>query len=236
MMKLMKLAVMSATMAVVFVSSASASPLPCVSGDSMANYVALGSVGCTIGNELFSNFVYGSSAHGTGVKVDPSNVFLTPVGAGTYNPGIIFSSSGWVVPSASPTANSLVDSTISFTVSILDGSAFIEDGTLLLSSYTTRGTGVADITETINPSATQLQVDSNLPLSAHKTFAPVSSVNVLKDLLITVPQSSDAGSGFAQINSFEEDFSQTPEPMAPVLVLSGLIALGFQRRRANQKN
>jgi hypothetical protein len=222
-------------MAVVFVSSVSAAPL-CVAGGSMASYIALGSGGCMIGNELFSNFVYGSTANGTAVRVDATNVFLTPVGAGTYNPGIIFTSTGWVVPGASPTANSFVDSSIAFTVSIPDGTALIEDGTLLLSSFTTRGTGVADITETFNPGGYQLQVDSNLPYVSHKDFTPVNSVSVLKDLLITVPKSSDAGSGFGQINSFEEDFSQTPEPVTPVLFLSGLIALGFQRRRANQKN
>ncbi len=186
----MKLSVLLAISLAVFVSAASAAPL-CVAGGTMASYEALGAGGCVIGDKLFSNFVYGSTGHGTGVAVADTAVFLTPVNIGGLNPGpgIIFSSAGWVVPSASPTTNSIVDSSIAFTVTIVDSPLLITGGTLTLSSYSTSGTGIfADITETINPSGTQLQVDGNGPFAEYgNILAPTPTVSVLKDLLVTVP-------------------------------------------------
>ena len=70
-------------------------------------------------------------------------VFLTPVDAGSFNPGpgIIFSSAGWVVPSGSPTTNSFVDSSIGFDVSVIGGLAIMEDATLTMSSFATSARG-----------------------------------------------------------------------------------------------
>src|ERR1017187_1505750 len=100
----MRILVLSA-MTLGFVGSASAAPLCTAIGSTMAAYVAQGAVGCTIGDKLFSSFLYGSTGSGTGVAVPASQVFLTPVGAGTYNPGpgIIFSSNAWLVPSVGAT-------------------------------------------------------------------------------------------------------------------------------------
>src|ERR1700757_2498920 len=127
----MKLSVLLAICLAVFVSAASAAPL-CIAGGTMASYEALGAGGCVIGDKLFSNFVYGSTGHGTGVAVADNAVFLTPVNIGGLKPGpgIVFSSSGWVVPSASPTTNSFVDSSIKFTVTVVNSPLFIEGGTL----------------------------------------------------------------------------------------------------------
>src|SRR4051794_34348560 len=113
----MKLSVLVVMVAAVFGSTASAAPV-CVAGGTMASYMALGVGGCEIGNLLFSNFFYGSTGRGTGVAVPASAVLLTPVGAGTFNPGpgIVFSSAGWIVPGGSPTVNSFVDSSIGFDV------------------------------------------------------------------------------------------------------------------------
>jgi len=214
-----------------FVGSASAAP-PCIAGATMASYVALGVGGCQIGDKLFSNFIYGSTGQGTGVATPATTVFLTPVGAGTFNPGpgIIFSSAGWVVPSGLPAIDSSVDSSIAFDVTVIGGLPIMEDGTLTLSSFAVTGTGLAHITETINPAGIQLQVDSrNGPLVSHGFFPNTNHVSVVKDLLVAV-QANTTGS--AQVFSFEEDFSQVPEPVGTILVGSGLLALGFLRRRA----
>jgi hypothetical protein len=229
----MKLSVLVVMGLAAYSSIASAAPL-CAAGGTMASYVALGIGGCEIGNTLFSNFFYGSTGHGTGVAVAPTAVFLTPVGAGTFNPGpgIIFSSAGWIVPAGSPTTNSFVDSSIGFDVTLIGGLTTMEDATLTMSSFTTTGAGLADITETITPSGIQLQVDSqNGPLVSHGFFPNTNKVSVLKDLLVTVQQGT---TGTAQVFSFEENFSQVPEPVGSALVGSGLLALGFWRRRASR--
>ena len=229
----MRILVLSAMTLVAFVGSASAAPLCTAIGSTMAAYVAQGAVGCTIGDKLFSSFLYGSTGSGTGVAVPASQVFLTPVGAGTFNPGIIFSSNAWLVPSVGAT-NSFVDSSIAFDVTVLDGRPIIDDGYLSLTGFALSGTGIVDITETISPSGTQLQVDGSGPFVSHKFFTPGSQVHVLKDLLVTVPGGTSPGS--ASITSFEEDFSQIPEPVGTILVGSGLLALGFLRRRATSRS
>ena len=240
----MKLTVILGTLGMALVSTANAAPL-CVSG-TIADYKALGADGCIIADKLFSNFIYASTSGGTGVAVADTAVFVTPVvpsGTGIYSPGpgLIFASDNWFVPSASTTTASYVDSSFSFTVTALNGSgALLEDGTLTLGQFSVAGTGLVDITETINPASLQLQVDSAGPLVDHKSFAPTSTVNVLKDLLVAVPRNrTGSATGSAQVFSFEEDFSQVsavPEPIGAALIGSGLLALGVLRRRSKQRS
>jgi hypothetical protein len=217
----MKLSVLLATVFFAAAGLASAAPL-CISG-TMASYELLAG-GCTIGNLLFSNFAY------TGVAVPNSTVTLAPVDGGySPGPGITFSSSGWTA-TASPDGVVNIDSSILFDVSALDGRPIITDGSLTLLSSGSTGTGVAEIGETIEPGNIQLQVNARGPLVSHVVFVPTSTVNVLKDVLVRVPQGA-AGSGTAFIGSFEEDFSEVPEPVGAILIGSGLLALGIWRRR-----
>ena len=229
----MKLSILAVAL-VTFVSAASAAPL-CVSGGTLASYQALGSGGCMIGNALFSNFTYTGTALGQGAVVANTQITLTPAGSGTLNPGpgIIFASTAWVVPSAKNNGDSFVDSVIGFTVSVT-GAPVINDGTLTLSSSSVTGTGTGHISGTIN--ASSLAVDTGGPSTSHVVFPVTSSVAVSKDLHIDVPQ-GNPGSGTAQINSFEEDFSQAavPEPVGLALAGSGLLALGFWRRRTSRR-
>jgi hypothetical protein len=226
----MKLSILLVLVLGAFVSVAPAAPL-CVAGGTMASYEALGAGGCVIGDKLFSNFGYGSTVQGAGIPVLDSQVFLTPVIADVYNPGpgIVFSSANWVVSASG--VDSLVDSSIFFSVSVLSGEPNMEDGTLTLSSFTVTGTGVADISETIGPSSTQLQVDSGGPFASHAYFPSTNTVTVAKDLFLFVA-AGEPGSGFIQVNSFEEDFSETPEPVSVLLIGSGLLGLGLWRRRS----
>jgi hypothetical protein len=204
----------------------------------MADYVSLGSGGCIIGDKLFSNFTYNATFYGSGAYVPAADVTLTPVGADTSNPGILFSSEQVFVSAADPSVFSYVDLGIGFTVSTLDGSKVIEDASLTLSSFALTGTGRANIAETISPgaaSALLLSVDSSGPFVDHTLFTPTNTVSVLKDIIVSVPPSEEnLGSGTAQIFSFQENFSQVPEPVGSVLIGSGLLALGIWRRRATR--
>src|ERR1035438_10102333 len=132
---------------VAFASMAAAAPL-CTAlvgtgvggAVTMADYVALGSGGCVIGDKLFSSFYYQPSHGGTGPAVAASAVFLTPVDAGTYSPGpgITFSSGSWFVPGGSTIEPSFFDASITFSVNVLRGGALIEDATLTIDRKSTR--------------------------------------------------------------------------------------------------
>src|ERR1035441_676394 len=125
----MKLSVFLAATLVAFASMASAAPLLCTAvGGTMADYVALGSTGCVIGDKLFSNFLYSSSGAGTATAMPASAVLLVPVGVTTSNPGIVFSSE-WDVPGSS-TRTSILDSSFGFTVTVLPGGDLIDDASL----------------------------------------------------------------------------------------------------------
>ena len=234
----MKSSVLLATTLVAFAGIASAAPLCTGIGSTMADYLALGSGGCTIGDKLFSNFTFNVTFFGTGADVPAADVSLAPVGAGTSNPGILFSSNAVLVPGADPSALSYVDLGIGFTVSTVDGRNLIEDATLTLSSFAVSGTGRANIGETVTPGsdpALLLAVDSSGPFVDHTLFTPTNTVSVLKDVIVSVLPSETVGSGTAQIFSFQENFSQIPEPIGSVLIGSGLLALGIWRRRVSRR-
>ena len=87
----MKASALLATIFFAAVSIASAAPL-CVAGGTMVSYVSLGSDGCTVGDLLFSNFVYNDSGSAPGTMV-----LLAPISSSLTNsgPGLSFTSSAW---------------------------------------------------------------------------------------------------------------------------------------------
>ena len=223
----MKISVLLATTVVAFASMASAAPLCTDVGPTMDYYLAL-TGGCQIGDKLFSDFSYQGTAENPSAAVPPTAVFVTPDNTDPYNPGIIFSSASWL------TSSTGVDSSIGFTVTVLPGGNFIEDAGMTLLSSGATGLGSGSITETILNLGAQLTVDTGTggvggQRAAHVSFAPSQSVSVLKDVLVTVQR----GQGSAQISSFEENFSEIPEPVGSALIGSGLLALGFWRHRAS---
>lgn len=234
----MKRSVLLATILIVMCAGLASAIPTCVSGGTLASYEGLTS-GCIYDNNLlFSNFVYGNTFAGNGAAVSNASVILTLVGAGSYNRGIVFSttadSTGWSVQVNEPGGLSFVDSSIQFTVTELSG-GMLEDGTLSLLSFATGGSGRATIGETINPGGVppglQYTVKGTGPLVMHEIYPASTLVSVLKDIQVRVP---NGGTGSATISSFEEDFSQMPEPVGSVLIGSGLLALGIWRRRVSR--
>ncbi len=72
---------------------------PCVSGDTLANYVLLGATGCTIGPQTVNNFSFSvASMSGTVTPVSDTNILVTTVfGSDFY--GLQFSSTGFTTGS-----------------------------------------------------------------------------------------------------------------------------------------
>ena len=236
----MKLSVFSAATLVAFASLASAAPIypTCIAGGTMASYEALGAGGCVIGDKLFNNFSYSSTGQGTATAVDPSTIFLSPVDAGTFSPGpgIVFSSSNWVVP-GSTTVTSILDMSFRFTVTVLPGGPLINDASLTLGSFNMTPFGTANIGETVCNADCSAQLGSRLDVSAggqlfdETTFAGTNTVVVQKNFSLAVPRNS---TGSISVSSFTENFSEIPEPVGAILIGSGLLALGAWRRRGSR--
>ena len=226
----MKKIVLLATLAVALASMASASQLCTgVGTTTLADLIAMNTTGstCQIGDKLFSNFGLISTALTTAFAVPASAIIVTPDSTDPYNPGLIFSSAGW-----NTTNSAQVDSKISFTVTVIPGGHLIDDAGLTLISGSESGLGSGGITETLKGMGLQMQVDTFATPSSHVSFAPTTSLSVVKDLLVTTGPS--ASGGFAQITQFEESFSEIPEPVGTILIGSGLLALGVWRRRVRR--
>jgi hypothetical protein len=217
----MKASALLATILFGAVSIASATPL-CAIGGTMDSYVTLGSGGCTVGDLLFSNFVYNDSGSAPG-----SAVFLTPISSSLTNsgPGLSFTSDAWTA-----TGNGIfLDSSIFFDVGTVDGRPLISGATLALVSSGATGDSGATIGENVVPGGS-LEVDAGGPYVSGIVFAPVNLIHIEKDL--SVASLSDGSSAF--IGTFDEGFSTVPEPVGTVLIGSGLLALGIWRRRVGR--
>jgi hypothetical protein len=211
---------------------------PCVSGDTLAQYEALGSTGCTFGDFTFSSFSYTS---GVGSPAATAVTVATTTNAdGT---GLAFDAS-WNALGSGTTS----DGDISFSVAVngATGAESITDAGLAQTGGV-GGSGVATVSEQgcgpapCVPGTWQvLTFDAGTgpgedESSADTLLAPTGSVEVSKDI------NADAGTGtsgydYATISQVTDVFSATavPEPRALSLLLGlGLVA-GFAFRKKLQ--
>jgi hypothetical protein len=189
---------------------------------------------CQIGDKLFYNFNYSSTATGGASTVPASAVTVTADPSNPNEPGIFFTSD-WAISSTTPAASQIfLDSTIQFTVSVIGGAALIQDASLSFAGFaSSTGQGVADIAETVilngGTSSTNLEVDTvNGPFTQTVGFTPQSTVRVSKDMILVL---ASGQTGSATITQFREGFSELPEPLTTALLGSGLLGLGLLRRR-----
>ncbi len=201
-----------------------ASATPCTVG-TLSSYLSLGSTGCEVGDKTFSGFLYGSDASGTGIAVDADDITITPLDTPSNNPGLSFSSSGWVISGIGS-----VYSSISFVVAISSGNMMIQGASLESSGIVLSAS--ADVNELVCPGILPCQNLSNsLPglATSSITFTPSLSVSVVKEIVVQ----SGSEQGAAVLGSFDERFSQTevPEPATFALFGSALAGLALLRRR-----
>src|SRR5712692_5521142 len=196
----------------------------CADG-TLQGYMNLGATGCTIGDKLFSNFTFTDSSLGATVP-GASGIGISPLD-NPNDPGLLADISILAV------AGQLGDVVFGYTVSVLPGGNLIDDTSLSIVA-TAGGTGsvivgqseclgallttgcVGGTTASLNaeliPSLGISQIaDSN-------TFAPVSLVDVRKDIMV-----AGGTTGFAAISGETQNYSETASPRVPEQATLGLL-------------
>lgn len=211
----------------------------CPDGGPLTTLLASG-FSCQIGNALFSNFTYVSSAFGGALAVPASGVTVDTVGPAGSGASLAGSSvglefnAGW-----NALAGQTSDSDIGFTVTLLGGAMTIEDfglaqvsGVLPNGSATVveNGCGPAPCTPSELAVLTFDSGGSDTQRVADTMFAPLGSVTVSKDISVT-----GGTTGAAHLSLVTDTFSQVPEPMSLGFIGGGLALLGIVRLRRKVK-
>ncbi len=197
----------------------------------LADYVALGSTGCIINDKLFANFQSLHTATGGASPATDASVAVAPIvqtGPAILNPGpgLLFSTGDWTA-----FAGQTVNTSIRFTVTILDPLFLFKDASLAFSGAATGAEGAATVSETILPAGAGLFV-GDLPGNGSDVFTdsveydPVRSITILKDIQVKAGVDS-----FAKISFLQQEFSQVLIPEPATLGLTGLVLLALSWRR-----
>ncbi len=223
-----------------FAATASATPV-CPDGDPLSTFLTSG-YSCQIGDKIFSNFNYTSSAFGGALAVPSAGVTVDTVGPASTgatfvgtNIGLQFNA-GW-----NALAGQTTDSAIGFTVTVLGGAIIIEDFGLAQvsgvlpngsASVIENGCGPAPCTPSQLAVMTFDNGGSDTKRVSDTIFAPLGSVEVTKDISVT-----GGTTGAAHLSIVQDTFSQVPEPMTVGLLGGSLAMLGIARwRRSRKKN
>ena len=203
-----------------FSSVGMAAVVPCTP---ILNALSFNPDGCSAGNLLFSNFGLTPAAGSFGTSGPMSFVDITIAGG-----NVLFDTN----PNQGTTGGAQ-RSRFTFTVAGLDPSALIigassaNGGSALTSIRQVVCTGSIDLlTGTCSGALLQDVTNAGGTATPTSSFAGVTSVNVWRDI-VTPQNSTITGTSF--------DFQATPEPVAFVLMGTGLCALALVRSRRKNK-
>jgi len=233
-----------------------ATPVPaCVSGATLAQYEALGSTGCQIGDKIFSNFTYSDSAQNA-LAILNSSVTVTTLGPTTgtdpaadfnANIGLLFNASWQATATGCPSAcvGGFSDSLIGFQVTVVGGGMVITDTGLAQTSGVAGSGSSAGVDENAcgpapcTPGTTAVITFDNgtstgTIRTADTTVGPYSSVQVSKDIQVTA---AAVNGGQAGISAVSDTFSQSPTgvPEPGTMALAGLALCGIAMIRKRVK-
>lgn len=211
----------------------------CPDGSTLDNFLTAG-YSCQLGNAVFSNFTYVSSAFGGALAVPAAGVTVDTLGPAGSGASILNSSlglqfnAGW-----NALAGQETDSDIGFTVTLLGGAMNIEDFGLAQvsgvlpngsASVVENGCGPAPCTPSELAVMTFDYGGTNTQRVNDTMFAPLGSVTVSKDISVT-----GGTTGSAHLSLVSDTFSQVPEPMSLGFIGGGLALLGVARLRRRVK-
>lgn len=212
----------------------------CTNGETLTALMTQGS--CQIGDKIFSNFNYTSSAQGGALAITADGITVDTLGPAGSGASLLNSSiglqfnAGWVA-----LANQITDSAIGFTVTVVGGSGMqIQDfGLAQISGVNPNGSatviengcGPAPCTPAELAVMTFDYGGTTTQRVSDTMFAPLGSVEVTKDISVT-----GGTSGSAMLSLVQDTFSQeAPEPMSMGLLGGGLAFLGIARWRRSAK-
>lgn len=232
----------AAAYALVAPSTAETASCPIVG--TVADYVALGSVGCTIDDKIFSNFNYRTSTAGTGIAISAGGVSVTPLND-SGNPGLTFTAP-WSAAATSVTDAATL-SFIFFDVRTTSGAALIENASVK-ADFTADFTGTGSFSDNaeaagcFNASSTTncsgksgtffIRTTNNSgvltnPSGDTAIFTPVAlvGVNSVSIDAIALLGAGNSATVTSATYRFSEVSTPVPEPATAVLLGTGLLGL-----------
>ncbi len=205
-------------------------------GGTLASYLSLGSSGCTIGGETFSNFSILSGQTGA-TELSAASITITPSG-GVYSPDLTFTTS------QSASTNALLESFFTYDVT---GASLVSSAITLAGSSETGDGGVTEIenycaggkfgpdgVDGCTGSAGSLLTLDGAQNADYSGLGPVTFLNVTDDFVISGGTIGSASGGI-----FTNTFAAVPEPASIMFAGLGLAlaaGAGLRRRRSFSQN
>lgn len=196
-----------------------------------------GGGGVQVDNTLFSNW---SLIDASTLPVDPAQIIVTPLNDRPLDPGLRYTTANGLTTSGFD----LIDLALGFTVSTTDGSARIKDNLLELTGFSFGAANAGGFISFVE----NIRNGFGISLGDKVVFADnLSGVMNLFDSALFTPQpllgiqtsiilGGDSNADTVSLTSFEQRFSQIPEPSSLLLVSLGLLGLwrGLPRNRPTE--